>query len=399
MRGALGADDGPDDAPENFNRWPELHALGAADEILTMYEKGWEGHLRQYSEAKTIDVPIARAGMYHKEFIAQFDWMHNGEGLQLFNRMGLSVPQDKKYRERARRFAGFYMNEDPEAANYDPQYKIIRSMMNGSRGPMLRQATPLDWAGDPFDAKRFILMHRETNYKECLAHYAEYTDVLGDHFLNLVATTLPLNAYMLNQEEKYRRWVLDYMDAWLERMQQNKGIIPSKIGLDGKIGGTDGKWWGNVYGWGFSPVNPTNGRRENRNRIPRALVGFNNALWLSGDQKYVDAWRAMRDAVNAQARMNKGKMQYPTMFGADGWYGWSDQPWHVGDLEIWYWSMKPADLSRLGPSEWVKYLQGKNNGYPEVALERNGALLPARSTPFAKTCPRPISACLTTCCI
>src|SRR5882724_2904090 len=96
-----GANDGPDDAPENFNRWPELHALGAHDDILKMYLKGWEGHLKQYTEAKTKDVPIARQGMYHKEFISQFDWMHNGEGLQLFNRMGLSVPTDSKYRERA----------------------------------------------------------------------------------------------------------------------------------------------------------------------------------------------------------------------------------------------------------------------------------------------------------
>src|SRR2546423_1056055 len=70
-----GANDGPDDAPENFNRWPELHALGAHDEILTMYLKGWEGHLKQYTEAKTTEVPIAKQGMYHKEFIAQFDWM------------------------------------------------------------------------------------------------------------------------------------------------------------------------------------------------------------------------------------------------------------------------------------------------------------------------------------
>src|SRR5688572_30469905 len=37
-----GANDGPDDAFENFNRWPELHALGADDEILRMYLEGWE---------------------------------------------------------------------------------------------------------------------------------------------------------------------------------------------------------------------------------------------------------------------------------------------------------------------------------------------------------------------
>src|SRR5262245_17531776 len=124
-----GANDGPDDAFENFNSWPELHALGASDEILSMYLIGWEGVLKQYTEAKTVEVPIAREGMYHQEFCVQADWMHLGEGLQLFNRMGLSVPTDGKYQERARRFAGLYMNEDPDAQNYDPRHKIIRSML------------------------------------------------------------------------------------------------------------------------------------------------------------------------------------------------------------------------------------------------------------------------------
>src|SRR5262249_42569703 len=45
-----GANDGPDDAFENFNGWPELHALGASDEILQMYLKGFEGMLKQYTE-------------------------------------------------------------------------------------------------------------------------------------------------------------------------------------------------------------------------------------------------------------------------------------------------------------------------------------------------------------
>ena len=37
-----GASDGPDDAFENFNRWPELHALGADDEIMRLYLTAWE---------------------------------------------------------------------------------------------------------------------------------------------------------------------------------------------------------------------------------------------------------------------------------------------------------------------------------------------------------------------
>lgn len=378
-----GANDGPDDAFENFNHWPELHALGADDEILRMYLAGHEGLIKQYTEAKTTDVPIARQGMYYKEFIVQSDWMHHGEGLQLFNRMNLSIPTDPVYQARARRFAGFYMGEDPEAPNYDATHKIIRSMQNGSRGPMLRKATALDWVGDPFDVTGFDALHGESTFAQFLAHYEEYTDVAGDHFLNLVATTLPTDAYLVTHDAKYRQWIAGYMDAWLDRMKQNGGIVPSFVDVDGRIGGPDGKWWGNAYGWGFSPVNPVTGKREDRNRIPRALVGFSNALLTTGDRKYVDAWRAMIDAVNAHAREIDGRRQYPTMHGADGWYGWKSTPWDVGALEVWYWSQQRQDLDRLGaatPSDpstslgatgWVAFLQGRNAAYAERALERD----------------------------
>jgi len=384
-----GANDGPDDAFENFNHWPELHALGAKDDVLQMFVKGHDGLIEQYTAAKTTDVPIARQGMYYKEFIVQSDWMHHGEGLQLFNRMGLSMPMDAKYQQRARRFAGFYMGEDPEAPNYDPAHKIIRSMENGSRGPMLRKATALDWVGDPFDVKGFDALHGESTFAQFLAHYEEYGDVVGDHFLNLVATTLPTNAYLLDGAPKYKQWIVEYMDAWLNRMAQNHGIIPSFVDLDGKIGGSEGTWWKNAYGWGFSPVNPVTGRREDRNRIPRALVGFSNALLVTGDQKYVDAWRTMIDAVNANAKEIDGRRQYPSMYGADGWYGWRNAPWNVGALEVWYWSQKPADLQRvtsetssapLSPAGWVRFLGGQNAAFPEQVLERDLKTIEQRLT-------------------
>ena len=130
--------DGPDDATENFYNWPLLHALGASDRVLAIYKKAWEGHLRQFTEAKTEVVPLAKDGMYHKEFITSFDWEHTGEGLQPFFYQALSDPYDARLRARMRRFAGFYMNEDPGAQNYDPEHKIIRSFFNGSKGPLLR---------------------------------------------------------------------------------------------------------------------------------------------------------------------------------------------------------------------------------------------------------------------
>src|SRR5438034_3953143 len=74
-----GGDDGPDDAIENCTNWPVLHALGASDRVLQMYRKAWEGHLRQYTAAKTTQVPFARDGMYYKEFPVMFDWLHHAE--------------------------------------------------------------------------------------------------------------------------------------------------------------------------------------------------------------------------------------------------------------------------------------------------------------------------------
>ena len=151
---------------------------------------------------------------------------------------------------------GFYMGEDPEAPNYDRDKKLIRSMINGSRGPMLRQATALDWVGDPFDVTGFVALHGEIHFAQFLEHYREYTDVVGDHFLNLVATTLPTNAYLVTGDATYRRWIVDYMDAWLARMRQNGGIIPSFVDLDGTIGGRDKKVVGQCVRLGVQSGQP-----------------------------------------------------------------------------------------------------------------------------------------------
>jgi hypothetical protein len=368
----FGGDDGPDDSIENVNDWPHVYALGGDDILKEMYTKAYEGHVRQYSTAKTVDVPIARLGMYYKEFPSQFDWQHNGEGLTVFNLMPLGDPYSHIYRDRVKRFAGFYMDEDPGAPNYDPKLKLIKSLMNGSRGPMLRKATALDWTGDPIEVEnRFpSLGHGESAYKGMLAHFEEYTDVVGDHPLNLVATTLPTNAYMLTHEQKYRDWVLGYADAWAERARANNGIIPSNVGLDGKIGGaTDGKWYGGAYGWGFSPTVPMTGKRQDRNRVPWCFVGFMNAYLLSnGDDKYLDVWRRTADKFDAAAKTVDGKLSAPTMFGDQGFYSFKPGKYRFNFLEIYALSMKPSDRDRCEDTGWYDFLEGKNPGYPVKAL-------------------------------
>jgi hypothetical protein len=368
-----GGDDGPDDAIEACNDWPHLHALGAPDVVLRMYKTAIEGHLRQYTAAKTTHVPFAKDGMYYKEFPVMFDWQHNGEGLSVFNLQGLSDPEDAAFGRRVRRYAGFYMNEDPGAPNYDPEHKIIRSLFNGSRGPLLRKATAVDWAGDPVEVEhRFRLGHGERNYQEMLAHFADYTDIVGDHPLNLVATTLALNAHMLTGEDKYRRWLLEYVDAWRGRMAANGNIIPSNVGLDGTIGGeTGGKWYGGTYGWGFTVTVPQTGARSHRNRAYWGFIGFMNAYLLTGDDRYLEAWRKQAAVIDAAGRTIDGRFMTPRMYGEGGWYAFEPGEYRLNGLELYYLSMRPQDRRRAGDNAWLDYLDGKNPGYPAEALRRD----------------------------
>jgi len=362
-----GANDGPDDAAEATNDWVTLHALGAPDRMLTLAQAFWEGHLRQYTRARTVEVPIARAGMYHREFTVQLDWQHLSEGLSTFNVTGLSAPGDARLKDRTRRFADFYTGRDPNVRNYDPAARAMRSMMTGSRGPMTRPATPLDWAGDPFDPRPFHMEHGETTYAETLDHYAGYEDVVCDSPLNLQSTTLGLNAYALGMGDRFRSWALDYLGAWAERARANGDILPSKVLADGR---TASDWWGGVYGWGFSPVVPASGgKREDRNRVPRSITAFLGALVMSGDRAFIDVWRRQNARINAASKRVNGEMAAPTMYGADGWYGFRPGPYRTGGFEIWYATQDPADRALAGDDPWIAFLEGRNPAYAETALE------------------------------
>ncbi|MEE2659514.1 MAG: hypothetical protein VX733_13490 [Candidatus Latescibacterota bacterium] len=366
-----GGDDGPDDAAENQLNWTVLHALGGPEDILNLFRQGFDGHLRQYTEARTLDVPMARDGMYYKEFPVSLDWFHHGEGLSTYFLYGLCDPHDPEFVRRCRTWAAMYTGDDPFAPNYDPNRRIIRSMFNGSRGPLLRQATAVDWAGDPIQVEgRFHLGHGERSYAEMLAHFEDYSDIVGDHPLNLEATHLGFIAYAATGEERYRRWLLEYLDAWAERTNDNAGIIPSNIGLDGSIGGEcDGKWWGGCYGWGFTVVVPQTGALSNRPACySRPVYGFAHGLLMSGSQSYVDTWCTVIDKVNENAQERNGVTLYPHMYGDDGWYDFRPHPFTSGALESWYLSQRDTDRQRVSDNDWVRYVCGENAGFPETAL-------------------------------
>jgi hypothetical protein len=255
----------------------------------------------------------------------------------------------------------------------------------------MRKATAQDWAGDPIEVEhRFRLGHGERTYQEMLDHFQDYTDIIGDHPQNLRTTILALNAYALTHEKKYKDWALEYADAWVARAKANDNIMPSNIGLDGKIGGaTGGKWYGGAYGWGFSVKVPQTGRIDHRPRTQSGWAGMRSAFLLTGDERYLDVWRKQIDTINSNRRMNGGRWEYPRMYGDNGWYAFTSAPYAENALEMYALSMREDDAKRVGDDAWLDYLGGKSPDYPERALQQDLARIRYRVAGLRKDTTTP----------
>jgi hypothetical protein len=387
--------DGPDDAIETFYNWTLLHALGGSDSVLKHYKKALEGHYKQYGELRTKLTKLAENGAYYKEFITQSDWFHTGEGMRGFMFQGLSDPNDQRFRERMKRFAAMYTGEDPEAPNYDPKNRVIRSIWTGSKGPMLHQATTYDWVGDPAPGSFHLLHNRASrnklldlnaHYPKMLAHCQDYLDSVGDHPLNLASTNLGLNAYAITNDAKYKAWVVDYVGAWKKRTEECGGNIPTNVGRDGKPGGEyGGQWWKGTYGWNFTILDGELEEIAHRNTFTSgAWPGFANALMLTGDQSFINVLRRQMDNIYAQKKVEGGKTLLPQMYGdpkgykakgSPSWYHYTGNLFTDRLIEIYMWSMDPKDLQRIPTEGYVGYLQGNTSEYPVQALRSDLAFV------------------------
>ena len=332
--------DGSDDGYESFYNFPLYYALGGPEEIHRQSRKLWDAVTGQFT----------RYGQVYKEFDAYYDWMHHGESYTNFYFFGLADPTVGKWRERAVRFAGLYLNEDPEAPNYDPVRKLIRSPITGSRGPRLVN-TAEDWvthrpvlAGYPLpyddipnvtqssawiDDAKFPFILQAMNRRMMRA----------DVPLNLTATSLMLNAYMYTADAKYKTWIEEYVEAWMERTRRNGGILPDNVGPSGKIGETmDGKWWGGYYGWRWP--------HGLFNQVEATLIGASNAYLVSGNPEYLELPRSVFRLVQGKARVENGRVLVPHRHGDKGWYDYRPiNPAHL--VYLWSLSQQKQDYQRI----------------------------------------------------
>ena len=349
-----GGNDGADDAMENFAGWTLLYALGGHESVLSRYELAWEGHVRQFTEARIPEIEAARNGMYWREFVTAFDWEHTGEALAAFHLYALARPDDSLYRKRVTRFADFYTGEDLAADNYDPEHRIIKSIHNGSQGAKITPASEMDWGGLPVDGD-----------PERLTRYAEAANIKGDHPLNVCTTALGFNAYLLSREQRYRDWTLEYLGGWRERILANGGNIPTNIGLNGEIGGEwDGKWWGGVFGWDFDSAS---GSRNYFIRGPR--IGFGIGLVLTGDRGFMVPLRRQIENLYAVKKVENGRVLLPRKHGDDGWYGYSGNQHLDVQRDIYLATFDRSGLEGLERDPWIRFLDGENPDYPVEALQ------------------------------
>ena len=396
----------PDGTPYNVNDVDDtyeahsyrglLYAIGADDSVLEIGRREWNAITRVYDDGivRQDDDPV------HPEFRIQLhneyynlngpaDWFHMGEGNQSFYSFGLAEPTNPENVRRAKRFAAMYMNEDPEAPNYDPTYKIIRSPFHGSVGP--RFHADLDLAKillDPIyypggvargHAQRSnlhpVVVDLEDNWFENPARAEEIIEIFervvlnGDIPDNLAATALMTNAYLYTGEEKYKQWVLDYTEAWVDRTRQNNGIIPDNVGPTGKVGEQrGGQWWGGFYGW--------NSRNSARNAFLAATIAGECALLLTGDFGYLDLIRSQIELLLSLSKTrNDGQLLVPTRMTPNGWEDF--KPMEIRWLaRVYHASMDAKDyelIARLRDGE-----KETDWNEAEVAGDRSGGSLEAR---------------------
>ena len=203
---------------------------------------------------------------------------------------------------------------------------------------------------------------------------------------SLASTALITNAYLYTGEDKYKNWVLEYVEAWMDRIKKNNGIVPDNVGPTGKIGEfRDGQWWGGLYGW--------NGVAGFQYMFHSITIAAECAQLLSGDSAYLELLRSQIRVLleNSQTRED-GQLLLPCRYGPQGWE--SFRPMRFQELAHLYhasmsredyelalrfrnndkerdWNQEVAEGEKNnGNNEYARfqYYDGKNPDWPEKML-------------------------------
>lgn len=103
------------------------------------------------------------------------------------------------------------------------------------------------------------------------------------------------NAYLYTGDPKFKEWVIEYVGGWMDRIEQNGGIIPDNVGPTGKIG-------------------------EHRVIFHGATIAAECAQLLTGDDSYVDMLRSQIKVVVDQGfKREDGQMIVPSRYTPEGW--------------------------------------------------------------------------------
>lgn len=332
-----------DNAFESFYSWPLFYLLGGSSRFLQLAHRQHEALIGMFSRLKKQDLGIdeayaARTGrdtLIVDEYLPDIDWMHQGEAAQLFYLLNLADPGNEDNRRRSLKFAGFFINEDgslPEP-NYDPAHRVFRSSLLGSNGPAFRKFDkPYYYSSwmEPYGLAFYDVpgVQAPSDLKDA-AKAAHYGEVYGkrmrnaDTVTNLMATSMIVNAYMHTGEEKYRRWVLDYVAGWRERYaaqgSAQGGMMPDNAGPNGLVGETmEGKWYGGHYGWTFP---------HGFQFIGDAMViaGENERL-LTGEPGRLGWVREQLELLLGQAITDEsGRRLLPQKYADCGWFEFKPQ--------------------------------------------------------------------------
>jgi hypothetical protein len=211
--------------------------------------------------------------------------------------------------------------------------------------------------------------------------------------LNLAARASSPTPFATPATTSTERWVLDYLEAWNERIQANDGLCPDNVGPSGKVGETlNGKWWGGYYGWqwphGFMTI------------IQPLTIAAMNAVLLTGDMAYLDIPRGQLDRMLDRGREENGALLVPHRHTDQGWTAWRPlSPEYP--LQLWAMSQDARDAARLhrfperktawrevrpgrGKGDdihiapWFCYLQGELPDYPQRIINAQFAEIARR---------------------